>query len=80
MPPVPTPTPAGAPAARQPIPADVVRALDDLATVLDLVSSHFDDPIDAVCIDAAAHTLRQLAGVHRPHATPDEPDPEDDLL
>jgi len=77
MPPVPTP-PAGNPATRQPIPAEVVRALDDLADVLDALSSYFDDPIDAVCIDTAAHTMRALAEVHRPHATPD--DQEDDRL
>ena len=79
MPPVPT-TPAGNPATRQPIPAEVVRALEDLAGVLDALSSYFHDPIDAVCIDLAAHHLRELSDVHRPHATPDQPDPEDDLL
>lgn len=80
MPPVPTPTPAGAPAARQPIPAEIVRALDDIADLFDRLSGYFHDPIDAICLESAAHTLRELAEVHRPQATPDDPDPEDDLL
>lgn len=78
MPHAPTPN-AGDRATQQPIAAGIIRALDDLAHVLDCLREHFSDPIDAFSVDAAGDTLRALADVHRPNAIPDA-DPEDDLL
>lgn len=70
--------PHAIPSTRPPIPAEIVRALEDLAQVIDAIGEHFPDPIDTLCLDTAAHTLRELAATHRPHATAD--DPEDDTL
>jgi len=59
---------------RQPVSLTIVAALDDVAQVIDAIGEHFTDPIDTLCLDTAAHTLRELAATHRPHATQDDPE------
>lgn len=71
------PTPPTSPAARTPIPAEVVDAFSDLAQVCRSLLEYLADPIDRAALAAAEHLLAQLAETHFPTALCS--DPEDDL-